>query len=123
MALQDSRCVLGIVPFAYHPEAPRTHPLFRTEPRWREQEGSTTRPLVTLSAYSIPLHKLGENQQISSECRIREVIPQMLPAIIISLLAGMVLGQRFKVMILALAISITVLLAIGAPIARAGSAW
>jgi hypothetical protein len=47
----------------------------------------------------------------------------MLLFAILSLLVGMVFGQRFKIMILAPAISLTLLLAIGASIARAEVPW
>ena len=42
---------------------------------------------------------------------------------ILSLLAGIVLGQRFRILILTPAILLTLLLTTGAGIARADSAW
>ena len=47
----------------------------------------------------------------------------MLLPVLISLLVGMVLGQRFKVLILMPAILLTVVIALGAGIARADASW
>jgi hypothetical protein len=47
----------------------------------------------------------------------------MTQLIVISLLAGMVLGQRFKVLVLAPAIAFAVLAAIGAGVARPDAIW
>jgi hypothetical protein len=47
----------------------------------------------------------------------------MLAAVLTVLLCGMVLGQRFKMLILAPASLITLLLAVGAGVARAETGW
>jgi hypothetical protein len=46
----------------------------------------------------------------------------MLPAIL-TLLGGMALGQRFKLLVLAPAILLTLVLAVGAGVARADTPW
>jgi hypothetical protein len=47
----------------------------------------------------------------------------MMTLAMISLLAGMVLGQRFKVLILVPALALALVLAIGSGIARADTIW
>jgi hypothetical protein len=57
-----------------------------------------------------------------AEAGAEEINPEMLMLAITSLLVGMVLGQHFKVLILAPVIVLTMLFAIGAAIMRA-DAW